>query len=170
MSKWSGAYQNHETNGYFQRLMNDEYLHAERQSNGRRSVMWSTEQPLDAFLELISRMLPRPRKGEEAHWLTAEDELEAPTAELLAKGPGRQDNVHILNAQFPGTTVIWRRPFLKLVDSRRPHAEAAFLYDSDDGIDQSQVRAALSVTGSPVVREAVESQPGLLNEVIDGAA
>ena len=169
MSKWSGAYQNHETSGYFQRLMNDEYLHAERQSSGRRSVMWSTEQPLDTFLKLISRMLPKPRKGEEAHWLTAEDEQEAPTAELLANGPNREVNVHLLNAQFPGMTVIWRRPFLKLVDSRRPHAEAAFLYDPDHRIDQSQVRAALSATGSPVVREAVKTQPGLLDEVLDGA-
>jgi ribosomal protein L30/L7E len=169
VSKWSGAYQNRGTSGYFQRLMNDEYLHAERQSNGRRSVMWSTEQPLDAFLKMISRMLPEPRQGEEARWLTAEDEQDAPTAKILVNGPGRDANVHLLNAQFPGTTVIWRRPFRKLVDSSRPHAEAAFLYARDHPIDQSQVRAALSATGSPVVRHAVKTQPGLLDDVLDGA-
>jgi ribosomal protein L30/L7E len=164
------AYQEHGVSGYFQRLMNDEYLHAERQSDGRRSVMWSTEQPLDTFLKAITGMLSKPHKSEEAHWLTADGEKEAPTAEFLANLPVRDGTVHLLNAQFPGTTVVWRRPFRKLEGSNRPHAEAAFLYDPDYSIDPGQVRAAVSATGSPVVREAVRTQPDLLDNVLAGTA
>ena len=167
VSEWSGPYEVRGTSGYFQRLLNDEYLHGEHQTNGRRSVMWSTEESLDMFLQAIGKLLPQPRHGEEAKWLTAEDELERPTADLLAKGPGREDNVHILQARFPGTTVLWRRPFRKLAVSSQPHAEAAFLYDSDRSFDQSQVRAALIATGSPVVRQAVEKRPKLLDDVLN---
>jgi hypothetical protein len=167
VSKWSGAYDVRGTSGYFQRLMNDEYVHTELQSNGRRSVMWSTEQSLDTFLKVISKMLPQPSRDEEAHLLTADDEREASTADLLVKGTGRELSVHLLRAQFPGTTVVWRRPFRKLAESRRRHAEIGFLYDSDHGIDQDQVRAALSATGSPVVRQVAKTQPTLLDDVLN---
>jgi ribosomal protein L30/L7E len=169
MSKWTGAYKNRETVGYFQQLMNDEYLHAERQSNGRRSIMWSTDEAPDAFLKMIGGMLPRPSEKEGAHWLTATDEGEAPTSELLANGTGREVNLRIVHAHFPGTTVVWRRPFRKLEDSRKPHAEGAFIYDKDYGIDQSQVIAAVTATGSPVVRHAVKTRPDLLETILDGA-
>jgi hypothetical protein len=129
--------------------------------------MWSTEQLPDDFLKLISGMLPQPSQGEAACWLTEDDEQEAPTAELLANGTGRGASVEILQARFPGKTVIWRRPFRKLVDSHQPHAEAAFLYDKDRRIDQEEVRAALSATGSPVVQYAVKTQPGLLDDVFN---
>jgi ribosomal protein L30/L7E len=167
VSEWSGPYENHGTSGYFQRLLNDEYLHAESQTSGRRSVMWSTEQPLDTFLKSISKLLPQPSRNEEARWLTAKDEQEGSTADLLVKGASREASVHLLQARFPGTIVIWRRPFRKLAASSQRHAEAAFLYDSDRSIDQSQVRAALIVTGSPVVRQVIETQPELLDDVLN---
>jgi ribosomal protein L30/L7E len=168
VSKWTGAYKNRQTIGYFQRLMNDEYLHAERQSNGRRSIMWSTDEAPDAFLKMVGEMLPRPSEKEGAHWLTATDEGETLTSELLAKGTGREVKLRILHAHFPGTTVVWRRPFRKLEDSRKSHAEGAFIYDKDYSIDQSQVRAAVAATGSPVVRHAVKTRPDLLETVLDG--
>jgi ribosomal protein L30/L7E len=164
---WSGPYEVGGTRGFFQRLMNDEYLHAESQGGGQRSVMWSTEQSLDTFLMTISKMLPQPSPDEEACWLTAKDEQEAPTRDLLIAEARRKAGIHLLQAEFPGTTVVWRRPFCKLAESRQRHAEAALVYDSDHSIDQSQVLDALFATGSPVVQQALRTQPGLLNSVLN---
>lgn len=167
VSEASGPYDVEGTHGYFQRLKEDEYLHVERQSNGRYSVMWSTDATLRSFLYSVVDVLPAPRENDQALWLVSdEEEREGLTQVVLKSGPKMLDEARLLSAHFPGTTAYWRRPFRKLQVSKVKHAEAAFVYDLNRDVDQGQLYAAIRATGSPVVRRLLETEPTLLADIL----
>ncbi|MDR7255636.1 ribosomal protein L17 [Nocardioides sp. BE266] len=174
----SREYRVQDTHGYLKHLRNDEYVHAEHQSTGALSVMWSCEDDLLSFLKSATLAAPEffaPRA--DALWWTLDEsghrrppdgatddwDTYRPVQELLADDVGLAE-VAFCTIAAGSSSLIWQRPFRKATWSRIAHAQAALVSveGKRDEVAPTRLLRLMSSTGTDHIRTVADSSPDLL--------
>jgi ribosomal protein L30/L7E len=172
VSEGSGPYEVGKTRGWFQRLAHDEYIHAERQSNGTHSIMWSTTMNWDEFLSEALDHVPDLGTFGSAHWqhVDFDDESSGSTRDLLRLRKQGDVQLAYCGAEVADAIYFWRRPFLKLKAFKAPSAEGAIVFGPAADIDDRRVRELMTKTGSPNVQRLLEGKPDLVDVAVAAAS
>jgi ribosomal protein L17 len=173
LTEHSRGYSVGDTHGYFQHLLNDEFVHAEHQSAGALSLMWSCADDWLDFLAVAQAAVPEFfSDGARAVWWKFDDSLHPagaeededfggsrPIAELLAETD--VEMMAFCSLEREGAVLTWQRPFEKTPWSRLQHGQAALVSPAGHPADlgRDKLLQLLTVTGTPVVREIAGRWP-----------
>lgn len=169
----SGPYTRGKTSGHLTRLVNDEYVHAEAQSNGAHSIMWSSGTPWRDFLQTMTELSTSlsPTEPPVTVWSRAddEDEYEGSLDELVRETSSLDVFMAHSIIRYPSLSLVWRRPFDKASWSSRAYGEVAVVASPGVSLEMPLVFWLLALTGTETVRTVLADYPSALDEVLAAA-